>query len=66
MNNRQVNPLKTNIPDKEFLSSEEKQQLLADARPLVTRLAMLNRIQSVKPLTGSEAVAQQNSAEPPK
>ena len=66
VNNRQVNPLKTNIPDKEFLSSEEKQQLLADARPLVTRLAMLNRIQSVKPLTGSEAVAQQNSAEPPK
>lgn len=65
VNNRQVNPLKTNIPDKEFLSSEEKQQLLADARPLVTRLAMLNRIQSVKPLTGSEAVAQQNSAEPP-
>ena len=66
VNNRQVNPLKTNIPDKEFLTSEEKQQLLADARPLVTRLAMLNRIQSVKPLTGSEAVAQQNSAEPPK
>lgn len=66
VNNRQVNPLKTNIPDKEFLSSEEKQQLLADARPLVTRLSMLNRIQSVKPLTGSEAVAQQNSAEPPK
>lgn len=66
VNNRQVNPLKTNIPDKEFLTSEEKQQLLADARPLVTRLAMLNRIQSVKPLTDSEAVAQQNSAEPPK
>ncbi len=66
VNNRQVNPLKTNIPDKEFLSSEEKQQLLADARPLVARLAMLNRIQSVKPLTDSEAVAQQNSIEPPK
>ena len=66
VNNRQDNPLKTNIPVTEFLTSEEKQQLLADARPLVTRLAMLNRIQSVKPLNGSEAVAQQNSAEPPK
>ena len=47
VNNRQVNPLKTRIPDKEQLTPEEKQQLLADARPLMTRLAMLNRIQSV-------------------
>lgn len=65
VNNRQVNPLKTRIPDKEQLTSEEKQQLLADARPLMTRLAMLNRIQSVKPLTSKEALAQGQSAEKP-
>ena len=65
VNNRQVNPLKTRIPDKEQLTPEEKQQLLADARPLVTRLAMLNRIQSVKPLTSKEALAQGQSPQKP-
>lgn len=49
VNNRQVNPLTTSIPDKDKLTAEEKQALLAAARPLTTRLAMLNRIQSVKP-----------------
>ena len=65
VNNRQVNPLKTRIPDKEQLTPEEKQQLLADARPLMTRLAMLNRIQSVKPLTAKEALAQGQSPQKP-
>ncbi len=49
VNNRQVNPLTTNIPDKDRLTPEEKQVLLSQARPLTTRLAMLDRIQSVKP-----------------
>ena len=66
VNNRQVNPLKTSIPDKEHLTSEERQQLLADARPLTTRLAMLNRIQSVKPLSPNESVAQGNQSKQPK
>lgn len=61
VNNRQVNPLKTSIPDKEHLTNEEKHKLLASARPLTTRLAMLNRIQSVKPLTPREAVAKEES-----
>ena len=49
VNDRQVNPLTTTIPDKDKLTAEEKQALLAAARPLTTRLALLNRIQSVKP-----------------
>ena len=57
--NRQVNPLKIRYPDKDRLTDEEHQELLAAARPLTSRLALLNRIQSVKPLTSSEAVAQQ-------
>ena len=61
VNNRQVNPLKTSIPDKEHLTNEEKHKLLASARPLTARLAMLNRIQSVKPLTPREAVAKEES-----
>lgn len=66
VNNRQVNPLKTSIPDKDRLTAEERQKLLAAARPLTTRLAMLNRIQSVKPLTPKEAIAQENVSEQPK
>lgn len=61
VNNRQVNPLKTSIPDKEHLTNEEKHKLLASARSLTARLAMLNRIQSVKPLTPREAVAKEES-----
>lgn len=61
VNNRQVNPLKTSIPDKEHLTNEEKHKLLASAHPLTARLAMLNRIQSVKPLTPREAVAKEES-----
>lgn len=61
VNNRQVNPLKTSIPDKEHLTNEEKHKLLSSARPLTARLAMLNRIQSVKPLTPREAVAKEES-----
>lgn len=61
VNNRQVNPLKTSIPDKEHLTNEEKHKLLASARLLTARLAMLNRIQSVKPLTPREAVAKEES-----
>ena len=65
VNNRQVNPLKTSIPDKDRLTTEERQKLLASAQPLTTRLAMLNRIQSVKPLPAKEALAQEHTAEQP-
>ena len=58
VNNRQVNPLRTSIPDKERLTQKEQHKLLAEARPLTTRLAMLNRIQSIKPLPQNEKVAQ--------
>lgn len=58
VNNRQVNPLRTSIPDKERLTQKEQHKLLAEARPLTTRLAMLNRIQSIKPLLQNEKVAQ--------
>ena len=66
VNDRQVNPLKTNIPDKERLTREEQNKLLASARPLTTRLAMLNRIQSVKPLTPKEAIAQEDAPKQPR
>ena len=46
---------------KGYLTNEEKHKLLASARPLTARLAMLNRIQSVKPLTPREAVAKEES-----
>ena len=64
--NRQVNPLKISYPDKERLTDEEHQQLLAAARPLTGRLALLNRIQSVKPLNAPEAVAQQSESGKPR
>lgn len=49
MNDRQINPLKVNYPDKDRLTNEELYDLLAQARPLTTRLSLINRIQSVKP-----------------
>ena len=52
--------------DKERLTREEQNKLLASARPLTTRLAMLNRIQSVKPLTPKEAIAQEDAPKQPR
>lgn len=49
MNDRQINPLKVKFPDKDRLTNEELYDLLAQARPLTTRLSLINRIQSVKP-----------------
>lgn len=49
VNNQQVNPLKVKFPDKDRLTNEELEELLTLAQPLTTRLAMINRIQSVKP-----------------
>lgn len=49
VNERQVNPLKTPIPDKEELTTEELEDLLADARVLTARLALLNRLQTAQP-----------------
>lgn len=49
VNDRQVNPLKTNIPDKEELTTEELEDLLGNARVLTARLAMLNRLQTAQP-----------------
>ena len=58
VNNRQVNPLKVKFPDKDRLTNEELETLLAQAQPLTTRLALINRIQSVKPQEKAEAIAQ--------
>lgn len=51
VNDRQVNPLKTPIPDKEELTTEELEDLLANARVLTARLALLNRLQTAQPQT---------------
>ncbi len=53
--NRQINPLKVNYPDKDRLEEAEHNELLAKARALTARLAMLNRIQSIKPQTPAAA-----------
>ena len=57
VNDRQVNPLKTPIPDKEELTTEELEDLLADARVLTARLALLNRVQTAQPQPAVETQA---------
>ena len=57
VNDRQVNPLKTPIPDKEELTTEELEDLLADARVLTARLALLNRVQTAQPQPAQEPQA---------
>ncbi|MBO7174070.1 MAG: M23 family metallopeptidase [Burkholderiaceae bacterium] len=65
VNDRQVNPLKTPIPDKEELTTEELEDLLANARVLTARLALLNRLQTAQPQAADtqEAAAVQLTSE---
>lgn len=62
VNNRQVNPLKVKFPDKDRLTNEELDELLASAQPLTTRLALINRIQSVKPRSTVATTGEKDSA----
>jgi hypothetical protein len=57
VNDRQVNPLKTPIPDKEELTTEELEDLLSNARVLTARLALLNRLQTAQPQPATEPEA---------
>ena len=48
-NGRQVNPMKAPFPEKDTLTQPELAKLLADARLLTVRLAMLSRLQTARP-----------------